>query len=88
MLTRYVFGRESDLGCLLFALSVFVRQFHQPLRFVHVVHKRTAALHVKHLHDVGQIGVLYGCLRDPVLFLHLGRVVIFNGPSFAKGAMA
>src|ERR1035441_8907332 len=74
--------------CLLSALSVFVRQFHQLLCFVHHVHKRTAALHIKYLDDVGQIGVLYGCLRDPVLFLHLGRTVIFNGPSFAKGAMA
>jgi hypothetical protein len=34
MPTRYVLGRQSDVGCLLFALSVFVRQIHQLLRLV------------------------------------------------------
>ena len=61
---------NSPSCCRPSTLPRFIRQVHQLLSFVHIVHERATAFYIQHLSDIGQIRVLHESLRSAIYLPH------------------
>src|SRR6185503_21309926 len=50
-------------------------QVHELLCVIHILHKRAAAFHIKHLHDVSEVGILHHCFGCSIEFHHPRRAM-------------